>query len=429
MSLYSMLRTSVSGMGAQSNLLGTVADNIANSGTTGYKAADAEFSSVMLQSGASGGDYQSGSVDTTITYGISNQGSLDYTGKTSTDLAVQGNGFFLVSDSTGQVLMTRAGDFTLDAASGELVNSAGYTLMGYSLAAGASSGTANSTAGLVPVNVGATTVTATATTSGTFTANLPSTATSRDDALTTSLTVYDALGAERTANLSFSKVSTASGSTTWKMTVSGDASVQLGNSNSYDYVNLTYNSSGVLTGAQGYRSDTGALVSLDPSALKLLVTNSQDTSSAAKTSMTLDISGMTQKNTDFTIVTATVDGNSASVISDVAIDSDGTVYAVNEDGEKFGIYKIPLGFVASTNNLTPVTGNAYATNLQSGPLQIGSADENGLGKVISGATENSTVDTATELTTMIVAQRDYTANSKVFQTGAELLDVLMNLKR
>ena len=398
MSLYSMLRTSVSGMGAQSNLLGTVGDNIANAGTTGYKNAGAAFSSVMLAT-AGTGDYQSGSVDTTITYGISKQGSLNYTDKTSTDLAVQGNGFFLVADSTGGTLLTRAGDFTLDASTGELKNSAGYTLLGYSLDSKAAGGTANSTAGLVPVNVGAATVTATATTEGTFTANLPSTA-AADDSYKTSLTVFDSLGAERTINLTFKK---SANTGEWTLGVSGDASLSR---------TLRFDDSGALTTNKTFDIE---------------VKNSQD--STKTTTVTLDLSNMTQKATDYTVLTAVTNGNSASVISDVDIESDGTVFAVNQQGEKFSIYKIPLGFVASTDNLTPVTGNAYTTNLQSGPLQIGTAEQNGLGAIRSGATENSTVDTATELTTMIVAQRDYTANSKVFQTGAELLDVLMNLKR
>ncbi|MFG1480388.1 flagellar hook protein FlgE [Xanthobacter sp. V4C-4] len=439
MSLYSMLRTSVSGMGAQSNLLGTVGDNIANAGTTGYKNAGAAFSSVMLAT-AGTGDYQSGSVDTTVTYGISKQGGLNYTDKTSTDLAVQGNGFFLVADSTGGTLLTRAGDFTLDASTGELKNSAGYTLLGYSLAPDAATGSTNSTVGLVPVNVGATSVTATASSSGTFTANLPSTAKPTDGKFTSTLTVFDALGAERSVEMTFEKGSTSSsGVSTWKLSVGEDAALQYSTSTTttFDYAELSFDSSGILTGVVGYRTvsvgtppvDTLTPTTLDPAALSVIVENSQASGGGAKTSVSLDISNMTQKATDFSVLTAVVNGNSASVIKDVAIESDGTVYGVNEQGEKFSIYKIPLGFVASTDNLTPVTGNAYTTNLQSGPLQIGTAEQNGLGAIRSGATENSTVDTATELTTMIIAQRDYTANSKVFQTGAELLDVLMNLKR
>lgn len=128
MSLYGMLRTSVSGMTAQSNLLGTVSDNIANAGTTGYKRADTQFSSLLLETG--GTEYQSGSVNTDVRYAISQQGALNYT-SSSTDLAIQGSGFFLVNDPSGQTQLTRAGSFQVDASTGNLVNSAGLTLMGY----------------------------------------------------------------------------------------------------------------------------------------------------------------------------------------------------------------------------------------------------------------------------------------------------------
>ncbi len=83
----------------------------------------------------------------------------------------------------------------------------------------------------------------------------------------------------------------------------------------------------------------------------------------------------------------------------------------------------------SPDNLQPVPGDAFAITTASGDLQIGFPTEGGRGEMVSGALEQSNVDMASELTDMIVAQRDYTANSKVVQTASELLDVLMNLKR
>ena len=109
MSLYGVMRTSVSGMNAQSNKLSTVSDNIANVNTTGYKRASTEFSSLILQSGS--GNYDSGAVETHVRYAISNQGNLQFTTST-TDLAVQGNGFFVVSDTSGNDFLTRAGPRT-----------------------------------------------------------------------------------------------------------------------------------------------------------------------------------------------------------------------------------------------------------------------------------------------------------------------------
>jgi flagellar hook protein FlgE len=109
--------------------------------------------------------------------------------------------------------------------------------------------------------------------------------------------------------------------------------------------------------------------------------------------------------------------------------SDGTVYAVYEDGSRVGAYRIPLATVPSPDNLYPRAGNVYETTAASGGYQVGFPEMSGFGSIASGALEGSNVDIGTELTAMIEAQTSYTANSKVFQTGSELLDVLMNLKR
>jgi flagellar hook protein FlgE len=92
-------------------------------------------------------------------------------------------------------------------------------------------------------------------------------------------------------------------------------------------------------------------------------------------------------------------------------------------------FRIPLADVASPDKLSPLAGNVFQTTPESGDVQVGFPTEGNRGSLISGALEQSNVDMASELTEMIVAQRDYTANSKVFQTGSELLEVLMNLKR
>ena len=123
MSLYGVMRTGVSGMAAQSNKLSTVSDNIANVNTTGYKRASTEFSSLILKSGS--GNYDSGAVETHVRYAITDPGHLSFTTST-TDLAVQGNGFFVVADATGtQQFLTRAGSFVPDS-QGNLVNAAGF---------------------------------------------------------------------------------------------------------------------------------------------------------------------------------------------------------------------------------------------------------------------------------------------------------------
>jgi flagellar hook protein FlgE len=76
-----------------------------------------------------------------------------------------------------------------------------------------------------------------------------------------------------------------------------------------------------------------------------------------------------------------------------------------------------------------MAGNVFGLGVDSGDIQVGFAGSGGFGTLVSSALEQSTVDLASELTTMIESERSYTANSKVFQTGAELMDVLVNLKR
>jgi flagellar hook protein FlgE len=87
-----------------------------------------------------------------------------------------------------------------------------------------------------------------------------------------------------------------------------------------------------------------------------------------------------------------------------------------------------LAKVAAPDNMQSVSGNAYQPNSLSGSPQVGLATTGGLGSIQSSSLEDSTTDLATELTQMVQAQSSYEANSKVFQTGAKLLDVLNNLQ-
>jgi len=417
MSLYGVLRTGVSGMNAQSNLLGTVADNIANSGTTGYKRASVEFSSLLLQSGH--GDYSSGAVVSDVRRAVSDQGPLSYT-TSDTDLAIQGNGFFVVSDPTGTPYLTRAGSFTLDGASGNLVNSAGYTLMGYDLAAGAPSGVLNGYANLVPVNMSSMTMRAAASVNGEFMANLPYTASvvggdlpSANLATSTfteksSVVAYDNVGNEVTLDIYMTK--TATSPDTWEYTVYDQAGATSGgfpySSGPLTTTSVTFDGSGKLSGA---------------TSLSIPVPNGQ--------TLTMDLTGTTQLATTYTPVNVAVDGNAPASLDGITISDDGTVYANYSNGAVTPTFRLPLADVPSPDKLEALAGNVFAVTPHSGDVRVGFPNEAGLGKMVAGALEQSNVDMASELTEMIVAQRDYTANSKVFQTGSELLEVLMNLKR
>jgi flagellar hook protein FlgE len=143
----------------------------------------------------------------------------------------------------------------------------------------------------------------------------------------------------------------------------------------------------------------------------------------------LDLSQLSQLGTGFTVSGGATNGNAPSTIDKIQISQDGIIYAMYGDGSTKALYKIPLADVQSPDRLTVLAGNVYAQGTDSGAIRIGFANEGKLGSIVSGALESSNVDIAEELTDMIAAQRSYTANSKVFQTGSDLMDVLVNLKR
>lgn len=409
MSLYGVMRTGVSGMNAQSNKLSTVSDNIANVNTTGYKRASTEFSSLILKSGS--GNYDSGAVETTVRYAISDPGNYHFTTST-TDLAVQGNGFFVVQDANGNNFLTRAGAFVPDN-TGNLVNTAGFTLMGYNIANGAApTVAANGFGGLQIINVNQMALQAAPSTKATVAANLDPSATAiaapagpANYTSKTSMVTYDNIGNAVTLDVYAAKT----GANTWDIQV--------------------YNGATALTTAGPATTFTfdvtatgkGRLDAASPTSLSVAIPGG----SAA---FNIDLSAMTQVAAAFDFK-ATVDGNAPSAVDKVNIDDKGIVTAVLKNGTTLPSFQIALATVPSPDHLTPEVGNVYSPNLESGNVQVGLAGQGGLGTVKSGALEDSNVDLADELTSMIEAQRGFTANSKSFQTGADLLDVVVNLKR
>lgn len=408
MSLYGVMRTGVSGMNAQSNKLSTVSDNIANVNTTGYKRASTEFSSLILKSGS--GNYDSGAVETTVRYAISDAGNYQFT-TSATDLAVQGNGFFVVQDPNGNNFLTRAGAFVPDS-TGNLVNSAGFQLMGYNIANGATpTVAANGFGGLQVINVNQMALQASPSTKATVDANLdpsaaiiagppgPGAYTSK-----TSVVTYDNIGNAVTVDVYAAKTA----ANTWQIQLydSSTGTALAGGLNTFTF-DVT-------------ATGKGKLAAASPTSLTVTIPGGS--------AFNMDLSAMTQVASGFDFK-ATVDGNAPSAVEKVNIDDKGVVTAVLKNGTELPSFQIALANVPSPDHLTPEVGNVYSPNLDSGNVQVGLAGQGGLGTIQSGALEDSNVDLADELTAMIEAQRGFTANSKSFQTGADLLDVVVNLKR
>ncbi|WP_011579626.1 MULTISPECIES: flagellar hook protein FlgE [Chelativorans] len=422
MSLYGMMKTGVSGMNAQANRLSTVADNIANSSTNGYKRATTEFSTLVVP--GTQGSYNSGGVTSTVRNAVSAQGVLQYT-TSITDLAVNGSGFFIVQGSNGQPYLTRAGSFVLDG-DGRLVNSSGYQLMGYSYANGTPSATANGYAGLEPITIKQPELVATPSRNGVFSANLPLDAeivdtgagqsTAGDNTSTseysvkTSLVAYGNRGEQVLLDVYFTKT----GDDEWEVAVfdRADATPDTG---------FPYASGPLATDQLTFDPTTGKLTGTSVTGVTIPVPGGDD--------LELDLSQLSQLDSGFQVYDAEVDGTPPTSIDSIEISAEGIVYAQYADGSFKPLYRIPLANVTSPDQLEVLSGNAFAETAASGAVRIGFAGSDGLGDIASGALESSNVDIAEELTSMIESQRSYTANSKVFQTGSDLMELLVNLKR
>jgi flagellar hook protein FlgE len=402
MSLYGTMRTGVSGMNAQANRLGTVADNIANSTTVGYKKASVQFSSMILPT--SSGAYNSGGVETDVRYSISSQGTFSYT-TSETDLAINGDGFFIVKGTDGTPYMTRAGAFVLQE-DGTLKNTAGYTLQGYEYDSAADPTIViNGFDGLEDVDLSGSGISAVASTTGTLNVNLPN-GEANGFVQTTSLKVFDSQGSSRLIEFTYTKVA----DNEWTVEATGPGTP-----------------AAVLAPTTLFFDTDGQLdTALTPTPLSLATFTIDG---AEVPAISLEIGDTTQLASPFSVEEGKVNGNAASKVKGYEIDEKGIVSIAYENGDLVPKFRVALASVQSPDNLNPVAGNLYTQSNDSGVVILGYAGSSGFGSIISNALEDSNVDIAEELTAMIESQRNYTANSKVFQTGSELMEVLVNLKR
>jgi flagellar hook protein FlgE len=420
MSITGLMRTSISGMEAQSNRLSAVSTNIANSQTVGYKSSVTHFSSLVGEETSHG--VGSGGVETSRRYSISQQGVLS-SSSSKYDLAINGNGYLLVQDQQGAVALTRAGAFVPDG-DGYLVNAAGYRLLGLPVSGGLSTPLAvNGTAGLVPIDVQNARLEAAATTQGRLVVNVPSSssavapadlpsanAPSSTSSARTSLVVFGNLGEEITLDIHYARTTTPG---VWEVAVfdSADRSPAGG---------FPYAGAALATTTLNF-DVAGQLSSSSAAAINIPVPGGATTD--------LDLTGTSQLAVAFGVSDVETNGNPASGSASIEVGRDGAVYEIFGNGTRRPVWQLGLATVTSPDLMKPLSGTVFVPTAASGDMRIGSPGSSGFGALVSGALESSTVDLASELTDMIEAQRNYSANSKVFQTGAELLEVLVNLKR
>lgn len=421
MSLTSALSSSVSALKAQSTAISAVAQNIANASTTSYKNRTVSFQSLVA--GSSGG------VITTSGQAVSSQGTIT-SSSVKTNIAISGNGFFVVSDSLANkpsaYNYSRNGSFATDK-NGYLINSEGYYLLGQATDANGNVLAANKTDlnSLQPINVDAIKGAAKATTAVEMNLNLPADA-EAGDTFTSAIEIFDSLGVSHTVNMTWTKTD----SNEWLATL--DDPYQTNKDSSVAAGTI---SPGTLS--VSFNGD-GSLASYSPSPLELSITGF--TSGSNDSLITLDIGsiggtdGLTQysSNTavpDIEIDSITGDGVRYGKLSSIEIAGSGIVTAVFENGLRQPVYQIPVATFANPNGLTHVNGSVYDENEQAGTYVLQNPGAGSAGSVVAEALEESGTDTSTEFNKMIVSQQAYSAASQVISTVNEMYDTLMQAVR
>ncbi|MDR3511969.1 MAG: flagellar hook protein FlgE [Caulobacteraceae bacterium] len=412
MSLYSALDAAVSGLSAQSSALAAISANIANASTTGYKTEDTSFDAlVAASSGTNTSLASTEGVSTSYYREMSSQGEISST-TTATNMAIDGDGFFVVSASSSDTsastdLFTRDGSFSTDA-NGYLINSSGDYLMGYvtDSSGNPTSTSAGTLSGLTAIQI-PTTTTVSATTEASLSANLPADL-AVGSSVTSSMQVIDSQGVTQTIGETWTKTA----ANTWSLSLSNpystDASTSTGTI-SPSTVTVTFDGNGVLS-------------STSPSPVSLTLSNM--TSGASDSTFTLNLGtdgqtdGLTQyassnSTNEISITSSTHDGSSAGSLSSVSIGDTGLVTAKYSNGDSIIVAKVPIATFADEEDLTQLSGSTYEASANSGTAVISQAGSNGAGSITGSALEASTTDTATEFNKMIVAQQAYSAAAEV----------------
>lgn len=413
MSLTSSLFSGVSGLDTLGSSMSVIGDNIANVNTVGFKASRATFQDVLLQSvSTAAGTAQVGGGTSLADISISfAQGSFEST-DSSTDLAIGGEGFFVVRDPNNQDMKyyTRAGDFSFDK-NNNLVNPNGLVVQGYEVGIDGSLGSISdiivSSQGSPP----------NPTTEMNTTINLNADAEEWDEVeetggkYSTSITVYDSLGNDVTLTIDFTKAESG-----WDWAASVPENVGECSSTG----SLAFDETGALT--------TGTEATIDITSLSSeandmeIIWNFLDESGESNGSITSYAS-------DSTTAFLSQNGYAAGTLQGIIVDEDGFVIGQYSNGEVTSLYQIALAKFQNTQGLDRAGGNLYRKTGISGDPIMGKAGSSGLGTISPNSLEQSNVDIANEFVKMITTQRGFQANSKIITVADQMLSELINLKR
>ncbi|OAN57317.1 flagellar biosynthesis protein FlgE [Sphingomonas sp. TDK1] len=421
--------------------MATVADNITNINTVAYKGVEAQFRTLVTD-GRTSASYSAGGVAAAPLAQVSKQGLLQASGS-STDLAIDGGGFFITRNGLGAndpVAYTRAGSFKPDE-EGYLRNSSGLYLYGWRLdATGGFTNTGNLET-LTPVRLTDLVGTAAPTNKLQAHINLQSdadvytpvtpqpnyTAGSLANGtikpnFTRSFTVYDSQGGSHELKMSFLK----SGPNQWEMETYMNPAGAI--SNSVGPGGLLRSGTVKFNGDGSLNTGTSTANMFDP--LSISYTNG-----ASSVPITLDLgtnggtNGLTQFGQPSSMVSGGTNGGVLGNIAATEVSKEGVVSAIFDDGSSRQVFQLPIATFPNPNGLTRLSGNAYASTRASGSMTMNPPGQLGAGKISSNTLEASTVDLAAEFTNMIRFQRAYSASSKIITTVDDMLREVSDLKR
>ncbi|MBI3392165.1 MAG: flagellar hook protein FlgE [Nitrospirae bacterium] len=408
MAILTSLFSGVSGLNANGSALSVVGDNIANSNTVGYKSSTVAFSDILSQTiggGASGGGQIGRGVNLSAVTPQFTQGSFETTDSVL-DMGIDGNGFFLVKDTTG-TFYTRAGQFRTDK-DGYIVTPEGAKLQGYTV-----SSTGSLTGSIGDLQLSTTSTAPVATSTATITANLDAAASvpvgafsvSNPDTynFSTSLTIYDSLGSDHTVTFYYVKTATARD---WDMYYQIDGGA-------------------AAAGTDLVFATDGSLSTGGSQALSLTIAGG----AATPQTVTFDFSGFTQYGAPSATTYLTQNGSSSGSLSSISIGQDGIITGLFSNGQTETLGQVALATFQSPVYLTKMGKNLYAESSDSGQPIVSTPMTGGKGRVLSNSLELSNTDLAAEFVKMITFQRGFQANSRIITTTDELLNELVNLKR
>ncbi|MTH97456.1 flagellar hook protein FlgE [Roseibium sp. RKSG952] len=414
MSLSGALNSAISGLQSQGQSLANISDNLANSETTAYKSSGTSFSSLVAGSGSN----SSGGVVASSTSNITQQGLL-VTSTSQTDLAIDGDGFFIVTDgvSGDENFYTRNGEFTMNE-DGYLVNG-DYYLIGWPTDADGTVIGGTSEASLTPIDLDSIQSPVDATENVGIAATLPAEA-AVGDTFTTSFEVYDSLGGSAIVNVTYEKTDVNE----WEMSYADpvNANGDTVGTVSTATTTLTFDSDGNLTAPTGAQpvTITGWTTGAADSAIELTLGNDSDAFSQVVTG---------SDTPTLAVKSVTSDGTPYGNLSGLEIGTDGAITAFFDNGAQETVYKIPLATFTNPNGLSENSGGIYSATTAAGVSTINLAGENGSGTVNSFWLESSVTDTSDEFSRMLSAQQAYSASSQIMSAANDMFDTLLTAVR